>query len=316
MKNLTFILFITLCAFSYSQKLAIGFYNVENLFDTIDDPNKNDAEFLPSGKNQWNSIRYNEKLMHINKVLDQMEPLLAVGFCEVENQFVLQEIINNSISRKNFKIVHHDSPDDRGIDVGMIYNPEKLVLLNSGKIRFIIPGKEKPSTRDIVWGKFLAKKDTLFIMVNHWPSRIGGEEKTNPNRLEAAKNARFFIDSIQAISSLTKIVLMGDLNDHITNDAPKLIAEKLTPMIHKNSGEYGGTHFYNKEWDVLDHIFVSPNMIGKKKFKTLLNSGEILSPPFLIEEFKGNKQPFRTYASSKYLGGYSDHLPVKIIIKY
>jgi predicted extracellular nuclease len=316
MKNKLVLFCLILFSYTFSQKFNVAFYNVENLFDTIDDPHKNDNEFLPSSKYYWNSERYFEKINRINQVFDNIGSILIAGFCEIENRAVLEDVVKSSKERNHFKIVHYDSEDARGIDVGLMYDSKKITKLNSGFIRFILPDKNKASTRDIVWAKFLVKKDTLFVLVNHWPSRMGGEEKSNPYRVEAAKNARMFIDSVQQVSPQSKMIFMGDLNDYPTNEAPKLIAEKLIPMITKTSGEFGGTYFYNKNWDILDHLLVSQNLLTKKRLRTNINAGKIHSPSFLIEEHKGDKKPFRTYASSKYLGGYSDHLPVSIGVKF
>jgi predicted extracellular nuclease len=152
-------------------------------------------------------------------------------------------------------------------------------------------------------------------MVNHWPSRRGGQEESEPLRLEAAKNARLFIDSVLNVNPNSKLILMGDLNDYPTDKAPMMIQEKLNPMITKESGEFGGSHNYKETWDVLDHIFVSPSLTNSKKgFKTCSSSGKIHSFPFLLSEYKGQTVPFRTYGGSTYLGGYSDHLPVSIKI--
>ncbi|MES2587788.1 MAG: endonuclease [Bacteroidota bacterium] len=301
----------------FSQTYNVGFYNFENLFDTIDDPKKDDAEFLPNGAYSWNSKRFEEKLNHINKVMDEMGPLLVLGMCEIENKQVVYNVLNYSNKyKKTHGVVHYDSPDERGIDVGMIYDSTKLKLLKSGNIRFTLPGKEKPSSRDIVWGKFLSKKDTLFVMVNHWPSRRGGADDSEKNRIEAAKNARHFIDSVEQKNPKYKLILMGDLNDYADNVAPMMVAEKLTEMICKESGEFGGSYLHDGEWNVLDHIMASPGLRGKKGMKATVGSGKILSPAFLIEEYKGKKQPFRTYVGpKKYLGGYSDHLPVLIQVK-
>lgn len=316
MKLLVFA-FLFLCSVAYSQTRTVGFYNVENLFDTINDPTINDEDFLPTAENNWNQVRYEEKIAHINAVLDLMGNPLAVGFCEVENATVMYDVIRHNAKRaKQYGLVHFDSPDLRGIDVALIYDSLNMKFISAGKLRFdLVVSEENKYTRDIVWSKFVSKKDTLFFMVNHWPSRRGGENESEPNRMEAAKNARKFIDSIQTVNAKTKIIFMGDLNDYPTNKAPLLIAEKLTPMITKLSGEFGGTYSYKGEWDVLDHIFVSPTLFGKKKFAVIPNSGKIYSDAFLIETFKGNKVPFRTYAGKKYLGGYSDHLPVSIEIK-
>jgi predicted extracellular nuclease len=293
------------------QKRTIGFYNVENLFDTIKGPN-DDSEFLPDSKNQWNSQKYFEKLDHINQVFDQWDNPLIIGMCEIENARVVRDVIKRSSKLNGYGVVHYESPDARGIDVALIYDSSVLELCSSGNLRFTIPSQDSPSSRDIVWGKFAYNKDTIVAMVNHWPSRRGGQNESEPGRLEAAKTARKFIDSLLTVNKNYKIVFMGDLNDHPGDKAPQLIDEKLDPFITKRSGEFGGTHSYNNEWDVLDHIFVSPGFIKKKKIKVIKESGKIHSYDFLLSEYKGNIVPFRTYAGSRYLGGYSDHFPVSI----
>lgn len=312
MKNL----FLALCLFAhvalFSQTTRkIAFYNVENLFDTIDGPN-DDAEFLPSSKLNWNSARYNEKIAHINQIIKALENPLIMGFCEVENAAVLRDVIKHSELSKSYGLVHYESPDARGIDVGMIYDSSVLHLQKSGFIRFTLPGQDKPSTRDILWAKYSLGKDTIFALVNHWPSRRSGQDESQPNRIKAAENARHFIDSLLEKNQHSKIVFMGDLNDYPTDVAPKLISENLTPMILPSSGEFGGTHNYNNEWDVLDHMMVSPAFLKKKGIKVQKASGEIYSFEYLITEYKGQMVPFRTYGGNKYLGGYSDHLPVSI----
>ncbi len=317
MQRILFSLSLLVSVTGFSQDYKIGFYNVENLFDTINDPNKDDEEFLPSADSKWTSARYMEKINHINKVLGEMGNVLAVGMCEIENANVVRDVVRFSPTiSKTHGVVHYESPDERGIDVGLIYDSIHLKLVASGSIRFTLPGMEKPSSRDILWAKFVSgKKDTIHIMVNHWPSRRGGEDKSEANRLEAARNARNYIDSVLALNPKAKILFMGDLNDYPTNKAPMSVAEKLTPQIVKESGEFKGSYSYNNEWDVLDHIMVSPALLGKKGLRIIPASGKIYSPAYLIEEYKGNKVPFRTYAGKKYLGGYSDHLPVSVGVK-
>ncbi len=317
---------ITICL---SQKVrTIGFYNVENLFDTLDGPN-DDAEFLPSAKSVWNTVKYEEKLSHIRQVLITMGKPIICGFSEIENRSVVRAIIDKQKEFKNYGIVHYESPDARGIDVALIYDSSKLKLLNSNRIRFTLPGEDHPTTRDILWAQFKSKKTTFYVMVNHWPSRRGGTDESEEKRLAAANIARHFIDSlnsvkIQQLMSQSKgsavsdfkgisenIVLLGDLNDHPENNAPKLLAECLEPMITKESGPTKGTHFYNNEWGILDHIYVNKSFIRSKN-GVQPQSGKIYNEPFLMEEYKGNIQPKRTYVGSKYLGGYSDHLPISI----
>ncbi len=298
---------------SLGQKTrSVAFYNVENLFDTLDGPN-DDAEFLPAAKNQWNAARYEEKLTHIREVLLAMGKPLVCGFSEVENASVVRAIIANQEAFKSYGIVHYESPDARGIDVAMIYDSSKLKLLASNYIRFILPGETKATTRDILWAQFSYKKHPFYVMLNHWPSRRGGTDESDEKRVAAAKIACNFIDSVQKANAYP-IIFLGDLNDHPENNAPKLIDERLDPMITKESGPTKGTHFYNNEWGILDHIYVSANFIDKKN-GVVSNSGQIHNFPFIMEEYKGTIQPKRTYAGSKYLGGYSDHLPVSIQLK-
>lgn len=313
---ITSIIFLSIGSISFSQKTRnIAFYNVENLFDTIDGIN-DDEEFLPLSKNDWNSSKYFEKLKHINQVFDQLQNPLLIGLCEIENEHVVRDILKYSTTMKKYGVVHHESPDARGIDVAMIYDSSLLKLVESGKIRFILPEKTTATTRDIVWGKFVSnKKDTIVGIVNHWPSRIGGATESEPNRLEAAKNARSFIDSLLTLNVNYKIVFMGDLNDYPSDKAPQQISEKLNPMICASSGKFGGTSNYKDKWDILDHIFVSKGFLSKKGVRAIKDSGKIHSHDFLLTEYKGQIVPFRTYGGSKYLGGYSDHLPVSIEVK-
>lgn len=314
--TLTLLITFSLFFHSFSQKeRSIAFYNVENLFDTIDGVN-DDAEFLPASKNNWTSTRYEEKIQHINQVIDALQYPIIMGFCEVENKQVMQDVLNHNKRLKKYGIVHYDSPDARGIDVGMVYDQKTLKVVSSGNLRFILPGQTEASTRDIVWAKFRTKKDTVFCMVNHWPSRRSGQDESEPLRLKAAEIARQFIDSVLQVQPSAKIVFMGDLNDHPTDKAPKKIAERLVPMIDKTSGIYGGTHNYKDEWDVLDHLMVSNGLFTSTSMKAISGSGKIHSFDFLITEYKGKMVPFRTYAGPKYLGGYSDHLPVSIRVAF
>ncbi len=303
---------MALLSVACSQKtIKIAFYNTENFFDTIDGAN-DDAEYLPTSKLKWNIEKYEEKKKHITEVINALNYPLIMGFCEIENKEVLLDLIQSNKKLKRYQPVHYDSPDLRGIDVGFIYNSTLLKLIKSGNIRFTLPGDMEPRSRDIVWSKFSYKKDTIFAMVNHWPSRRTNDSE--PKRIKAAECARVFIDSILNVNPNSKIVFMGDLNDHPMDKAPSLISERLTPMIIKSSGEFGGTHTYKGEWGILDHLMVSKGF-NEGKLSVIPNSGKINSFEFLMEEYKGNKQPKRTYVGEKYLGGYSDHLPVSIDLK-
>lgn len=292
----------------------IAFYNVENLFDTLDTPDKDDAEFLPEGKNNWNSAKYYEKLDHVSKVFNELGQPVIMGFCEIENRAVVKDIIVRAGINDRYAIVHTESLDQRGIDNAMIYDSTILNLKSSGIIRFDMPNGDRPS-RDILWAKFDLNGTPLFVMVNHWPSRSGGQVESEPKRLIAAQSASKFIDSLLQDNSKCKIVFIGDLNDTPENIAPKMISGKLSPMIVESSGSFSGTHNYRGEWDILDHIMVSSGMFKGSRLKVKKKSGKIHSPDFLLTEYKGNTVPFRTYGGGNYLGGYSDHLPVSIAIK-
>jgi predicted extracellular nuclease len=301
---LIFVLFHTVLA---QQTQTIAFYNVENLFDTIDGPN-DDAEFLPGAESKWDASKYEAKIAHIRQVMADLNMPMVMGVCEIENKSVLTDLIGND---KRYGIVHYDSPDARGIDAAMLYRKDLLKLKGSGNIRFTLPGDSIPTSRDIVWAKYQYRKEIIYVVVNHWPSRRGGADESAPRRLKAAQMAFDFIAQIEQNEPKAKIILMGDLNDHPQDAAPQLIASKLTPQITKASGTFGGSYNYKNEWDVLDHIFASANALNGK-IQVMAASGKIHDFPYLLTEYKGQTVPNRTYAGPKYLGGYSDHLPVSI----
>ena len=294
------------------QTQTIAFYNVENLFDTIDGSN-DDAEFLPGAESKWNTEKYQTKLQHIRQVMTDLQMPMVMGVCEIENKAVLQDLI---AQEKRYDIVHYDSPDARGIDAALLYRKDLLKLKASGNIRFTLPGDTIPTSRDIVWAKFQYQKETIYVVVNHWPSRRGGADESAPRRLKAAEMAADFISKIEKNEPKAKIILMGDLNDHPQDAAPQLITSKLSPQITKASGAFGGSYNYKNEWEIIDHIFASGNAF-EGAMSVQKNSGTIHSFPYLLTEYKGQTVPNRTYAGTKYLGGYSDHLPVsiKVVLK-
>jgi predicted extracellular nuclease len=290
---------------------TIAFYNVENLFDTLDHQTNNDQEFLPEGKKVWNSARYYEKLAHINQVMDSLCHPLIIGLCEIENKAVVDDIVSSGSMSTTHAVIHVESLDKRGIDNAIIYDSTVLKLIETGIVRFDMPAPSTPS-RDIIWAKFAYGSDTLLTMVNHWPSRSGGQLESEPKRLIAGIAAKEFIQNEMTENESLKLVFMGDLNDHPEDMAPSMISELLVPMIMAKSGEFGGSHNYRNEWGVLDHILVSKSFLKKGAVRVQKKSGKIHSPQFLLGEYKGHIVPNRTYGGSTYLGGYSDHLPVTI----
>lgn len=308
--KLSIAFFILFSQASFAQDTAsVLFYNVENLFDTLDTPDQIDEEYLPSAKKKWNSERYWEKINHINTVMNEFEDIALMGVCEIENKAVLKDVVKRQ--KKKLKIVHFESADRRGIDVGLLYNKKTFCLKKKGYLRFslTVDGEPKP-TRDILFAELKHKKDRIYVLVNHWPSRRGGQKESEPNRMLASQTARKYIDSVLLLDPNAKIIMMGDLNDYPENNSVQNVMKKLSPMIEKSSGKHGGSHSYRNEWNVLDHILISQGLKNPKSMQTLTNSGKIHDFEYLFEVWKGNTVPHRTYAGKKYLGGYSDHLPV------
>lgn len=319
----------------------VGFYNLENLYDTINDPNKNDEEFLPDGKNAWNTEKYLTKLKNMaycistigtdsNDKFYSPDGLAVLGLCEMENRTVLEDLVAQpSIANRNYQIVHYDSPDRRGVDVALIYNPKYFRVTNSKSYRLVVPGQPDFISRDqlVVSGVFDDEEMSFIVM--HWPSRYGGEKRSLPGRMAAANLCRHIADSIMVSNPNAKIVMMGDFNDYPTN---KSVIEGLrakgkiedmedgdffNPMwkMHKN-GE--GTNYYRDVKGVLDQMVITPALLKDESnafgsyqvFKSVVHSKEFLKQ----HGGRYNGYPWRSFASGVWQGGYSDHFPVYLIL--
>ena len=332
-----FVLFLVTFVYilSFAQKnykvACIGFYNVENFFDTIDDPNKRDEEFTPNSPRHWNTQRYDIKLAHIATVIQKLGtdyvktgPII-MGLAEVENRRVLEDLVKQpQIANRHYQIVHFEGPDRRGIDVALLYNPMFFRLLNAKPVHVHLA--DNYPTRDILVVKgILDHTDTIFVLVNHWPSRYGGEKRSAPNRDSAAATARRVIDSIFKINPDARIIVMGDLNDDPDNESvvkylrAKGKKKQLQPgdLYNPSYKKYKkgiGTLAYHDSWDLFDQIMVSQALLKDHNHYKFWRY-EIFNKPFLLQKsgrFEG--YPFRTYAGGQYLGGYSDHLPVYILL--
>lgn len=290
--------------------------NCENLFDTQHDSLKNDYEFLPTSGHHWTPSRYWKKLNHISQTIvscgndtAQWLPDMVV-LTEVENDSVMRDLTKRSPLRHlQYSYVMTNSPDLRGIDVALLYSPFSFQLLNSHSLR-IEPLKGMRPTRDILYasGRVISG-DTLHVFAVHAPSRSGGETVTRPYRMLVANRLCSAIDSIYNVCHNPLIIIAGDFNDY-SDDASLqlLISHHLIEVSSNIRGRNGakGTYRYRGAWGSLDHIFCNERMAA------LLKDCHINDAPFLLEKDKkyGGVKPHRTYLGPRYIGGYSDHLPL------
>ncbi len=312
---------------AYAQEpFRAMFYNVENLFDCNDDSLKNDEEFLPDAPKAWTKARYYDKLEKIAKVIaaagkGQMPDL--VGLCEVENDTCLIDLTEHSPLREaGYRYVMTDSPDERGIDVALLYQRGSFKLLGKNSIPIPHGVLGKRPTRDIlhVMGQVLSG-DTLDVFVCHMPSRSGGEERSEPYRLATAQMLKVVTDLVMGMRQHPNVLIMGDFNDYPTNRSIAKVLGAVAPkdevlpcrLYNLMDGRKEGTYRYRGEWGILDHLIVSGHLLlGNDGMRTSYDQAQILRLPFLLEEDDryGGDIPSRTYFGKKYHGGYSDHLPV------
>ncbi len=329
--------FLTLTLFSSNvqrkqiNELTIVFYNVENLFDTIDAPNKIDEEFLPNGSKEWDSERYFKKVNDLSRVIysiDSVKLPAIIGVCEIENDLVLIDLVKtNSLNKANYQIVWNDSPDERGIDCAFLYNPKYFRLLQKEFIPIVHPTDTALITRDIVYVKGLIGEEIFHFFVNHWPSRRTGQEESEKDRIFVAQVLRSYVDRIFASDINANILIMGDMNDEPTNISISSVLKaqstmqpvennQLVNLMYNEAVDGQGSYFYRSQWDMIDNLIVSSNVVRKSKgYKTTLDDGKIFHLPFM--EFindKGEMSPNRTYGRS-YFGGVSDHFPIYMKLK-
>lgn len=303
-----------------AQQNTVGFYNIENLFDTVDDPSINDEEFLPNGRNQWTEERYQQKLSNMATVVAAMN-VDILGLSEIENRKVLEDLVQHPLlMAKRYQIIHFDMNDGRGVDVALLFKPTAFKPFKTLRIPIYDSAEPNFKTRDILWVKGLFQKDTLHIAVNHWPSRSGGKED---KRLLAAEALRKTIDSVRLVNPDSKMVMVGDFNDDPNNKSIKKIlladdargSEILYNASEATFKKGFGTLSYNGIWNLFDQIIISSNLlVGQQHYAP--ESFTIFAMPNMLEnkgKYIGN--PKRTFRGGEFNPeGYSDHLPVYITI--
>lgn len=310
--------------FDNHSQMRIMFYNVENLFDIYDAPEKRDDDFVPDKSYFWTHSKYQRKLNNISKVIvaaGGWKPIDIIGLAEIENRYVLKGLTEQTVLKKyNYNIIHKESGDKRGIDVALLYNPKSFTPILYTAISIDEPENEF-FTREILYTKGIAlNTDTLHIFVNHWPSRWGGELASEVKRIKAATALRHHVDSVLALNNMAKIIIIGDFNDTPQNQSIKKVLNALPPNDSctnclrnlSYSFDKAGTHKYQGDWAILDQIIVSDALLLRKKIYTKPNAATIFYNDFLIEEdnsYMGIK-PYRTFIGLRYNGGFSDHLPV------
>jgi predicted extracellular nuclease len=311
------------------QEYTVVSYNVENLFDTVDDPKIPDEEFLPESEKKWDDKAYQKKLNDLVRVISEINPNELpeiVGLVEVENRTVLEDLVNSAKLKDRYNIIHEESPDYRGIDVALIYRRDAFKEISHEALPVVFPDDPNFKTRDILHVTGKIRNKTVHVFVNHWPSRIGGDDKTEPKRVLAASILKSKTEQILATDPKAKIIIMGDMNDEPDNKSLKEILgagspdddSKLVNLMLPDDAAGLGTYYYSGNWNMLDNLVVSKPLIKGKVFKVENRKGYIYSSDWMIFTNKnGVKTPNRTFVGNKNVGGVSDHFPVyfKMIVK-
>jgi hypothetical protein len=312
--------------------LRFVFYNVENLFDPFDDSLTADEEFLPGGIRGWTWSRFEDKVNRIHKVLVALggwEPPELIGLCEVENYFVLHWLVNETPMRKHeYRVIHQDSPDPRGIDVALLYRPGFFLPIRYRYYPVPVRDPHPDPTRDILYVKGIINGgDSLHLLINHWPSRWEGVLESRPERFAAAGLLRHLLDSLIMEDKHSRILVAGDFNDEVMDVSLKDSLGVQHPGNHNQDDQLyfpcdnqmpgrSGSLKYRGRWYGFDLILVSGTLLQDQGLCVSKNGYRVFTPGFLLEDDPQwlGRRPFRTYRGYRYHGGFSDHLPVFIDI--
>ncbi|MCC6817644.1 MAG: endonuclease/exonuclease/phosphatase family protein [Bacteroidia bacterium] len=306
--------------------LSVAFYNLDNLFDTIDDISHNDDDFTPNGKYGWSNNRYLNKLRNLQRVIDTLidgNSPDVFGVCELESALAFKDLMDSNSLLKAYQLVHFDSPDERGIDVALAFNRKKMSLINalSFKVKLSLDSSDK--TRDILYVKTKStiNNDTFNFLVCHFPSRREGKLQSEQNRIDAAKTLKSIIN--QNCSPNSNIVIMGDFNDQpwdkslssslnalSRSKCPDCFLHNLMFELKNGSGSYR----YKGHWERLDQIIISKALTNGLASEYIENSLSIVQYDWMIQDGNYKGYPLRTFGGTKWLNGFSDHLPVYIKI--
>jgi len=305
----------------------IAFYNIENLFDIYDDELTNDDDYLPTSAKKWTKRRYRNKIFKVGSVIskigfdDTKKPPALIGLAEVENSLVLTDLIQSQeLSKYNYDFVHHDSMDERGIDVALLYDKDEFKVESSEIFSLYIETHEgeRDYTRDILLVYGILDGDPIHVIVNHWPSRRDGEDETAFKRMIASKKVLEIVLKIKTQFKDPKIIIIGDFNDNPNNSSIQHLInnEDLYNTTEKLWSRDRGSLNHDFQWKLFDQIFISKNLIKTNQSGYSFESTDIFDEKFVTQfngKFKG--QPFRTYIGKKYMGGFSDHFPVYAVLK-
>lgn len=313
---------------------TIAFYNVENLFDTINDPKTWDDDRTPKGRDRWTSHIYKKKINNISKVIAEIgfdltkEPPSIIGLCEIENRGVLEDLIKTeSLSNENYEIIHFDSPDERGIDVAMLFKADRFTPTLSKTYPLYLKRKDgnRDYTRDHLLVSGYLDKNPIHFIINHWPSRSGGQMRSEPGRILAGILNKKIIDSILELNPKANIISMGDFNDNpgdksikpilntVYNKEEIIDGQLYNPMEELYKMGYG-SYKYRGKWDMIDQFILSKNLVEDKNGLFFLKAA-VFNKKYLINPSgKYEGYPYKSFAGGKFLNGYSDHFPIYLYL--
>lgn len=304
---------------------TVAFYNLENLFDIYDDPDTLDDDFTPKGHKKWDAKKYSRKVKKMALVISQIGiketgfPPAIVGLAEVENKEVVEDLIQTqSLQKYGYGYVHYDSADERGIEVAFLYRKNIFSVEHSQTFTLLIENEfgERDFTRDILLVKGKLQGETVYCIINHWPSRREGEDKTEYKRIAGADKVHQIIDIIKEETDLAKVLIMGDFNDDPISKSIKqhLVDEDLYNPFESLLAKGNGSLNHNGDWHVFDQIIISKTFFEDSGF---IYRNAYIFDDYFLKEWKGKRRgnPFRTYIGKWHQGGFSDHFPVYITLE-